>query len=219
MGFFLSRGRIRGKWLIESVANLPLVLPPVVTGYILLVLLAPSGPIGKIFEGFGFKIVFTPYAAIIAAAVVSFPLALRTIKLAFDSIDKDIEKTARTLGASKTSVFFEISLPLAKNGIIAGWLLAFARSLGEFGATIMIAGNITGRTQTIPLAIFSKATQPGGIEQSWHLVVISIIISCVAIAFGEIIGKGKFPKFRKNAEKSKSERDIKVCNDSEWLVE
>lgn len=218
LGLYLSRSRIRWKWLIESIANLPLVLPPVVTGYILLVLLAPSGPIGKIFNGLGFKIVFTPYAAIIAAAVVSFPLALRTIKLTFDSVNNEIEKTARTLGASKTSVFFEITLPLAKNGIIAGWLLAFARSLGEFGATIMIAGNIAGRTQTIPLAIFSKATQPGGIDQSWRLVVISIIISCVAIAVGEIIGKGKFPKLRRNSEKNTDERDIKIFTGKERLV-
>lgn len=218
LGFFLSRSRMRGKWLIESVANLPLVLPPVVTGYILLVLLAPSGPIGKILEGMGIKIVFTPYAAIIAAAVVSFPLALRTIKLAFDSVNHEIEKTARTLGASKKSVFFEISLPLAKNGIIAGWLLAFARSLGEFGATIMIAGNIAGRTQTIPLAIFSRATQPGGIDQSWRLVVISIIISCIAIAFGEVIGKGKFPKLRKNTEKTKCSNDLQIYSGNECFV-
>jgi molybdate transport system permease protein len=218
LGYFLSRSRIRWKWLIESAANLPLVLPPVVTGYILLLLLAPSGPIGKIFEQFGFKIVFTPYAAIIAAVVVSFPLALRTIRLTFESVDSELEKTARTLGASKTCVFFEISLPLAKNGILAGWLLAFARSLGEFGATIMVAGNIAGRTQTIPLAIFSRATQPGGIEQSWRLVVLSIIISCIAIAFGESIGKGKFLKLRKNSKKCKCVSDLHVCDDRECLV-
>ena len=218
LGHFLSRSKIKMKWLIESAANLPLVLPPVVTGYILLILLAPSGPIGNIFQRFGFKIVFTPYAAIIAATVVSFPLALRTIKLAFESIDTEIEKTARTLGASKRSVFFEISLPLAKNGVIAGWLLAFARSLGEFGATIMIAGNISGHTQTIPLAIFSKATQPGGIDQSWRLVVISIIISCIAIVFGEMISKGKFPKLRKKTEKYKRTSDINICSGREWLA-
>ncbi|MBN1974225.1 MAG: molybdate ABC transporter permease subunit [Sedimentisphaerales bacterium] len=213
LGYWLSRSRVKWKWLVESAANLPLVLPPVVTGYILLVLLAPSGPIGKIFERFGFKIVFTPYAAVIAAAIVSFPLALRTIKLAFESIDTEIEKTALTLGASKKEVFFEISLPLAKNGIIAGWLLAFARSLGEFGATIMIAGNIAGRTQTIPLAIFSRAMQPGGIEQSWRLVVLSIIISCIAIAFGESIGKGKFSKHRKNSVKSNFVSDLHISSD------
>ena len=108
-------------------------------------------------------------------------------------------------------------MPLAKNGIIAGWLLAFARSLGEFGATIMIAGNIAGRTQTIPLAIFSKATQPGGMEQSWRLVVISIIISCIAIAFGEIISKGKFPKLRKSSEKYKRESDIDTYENKEYI--
>lgn len=212
LGYFLSRSRTRWKWLIESAANLPLVLPPVVTGYILLVLLAPSGPVGRIFYRLGFKIVFTPYAAIIAATIVSFPLAMRAIRLAFESIDTDIEKTARTLGASKGAVFFEISLPLARNGILAGWMLAFARSLGEFGATIMIAGNIAGRTQTIPLAIFSRATQPGGIGQSWRLVVLSIIISCIAIVFGESIGKGGFPKIRNVFQKSNSNGNLKTCN-------
>jgi molybdate transport system permease protein len=218
LGYWLARSRTRWKWLVESAANLPLVLPPVVTGYILLILLAPSGPIGKICSRLGFKIVFTPYAAIIAAAVVSFPLAMRTIRLAFESIDTDIEKTARTLGASRMSVFWEISLPLAKNGILAGWLLAFARSLGEFGATIMIAGNIAGRTQTIPLAIFSRANQPGGIEQSWRLVVLSIIISCIAIALGERIGKRKRPKFRKVFEKYNSNGNLQIYRDKEYLV-
>ena len=191
LGYWLARSSARWKWIVEAIANLPLVLPPVVTGYLLLILLAPSGPIGKLCSNMGFKIIFTPYAAIIAAMVVSFPLAMRTTKLAFESIDIKIEQTARTLGATKLEVFWQISLPLSKFGIISGWMLSFARSLGEFGATIMIAGNISGKTQTIPLAIFSKATQPGGIEQSWRLVILSILVSCVAIAIGEKLGKRK----------------------------
>ena len=191
LGYWLARSRAGWKWVVESIANLPLVLPPVVTGYLLLLLLAPTGPIGKLCSSMGFKIIFTPYAAIIAAMVVSFPLAMRTTKLAFEGIDNKVEQTARTLGATKWEVFKEVSLPLAKYGVISGWMLAFARSLGEFGATIMIAGNIAGKTQTIPLAIFSKATQPGGIQQSWRLVILSIIVSCVAIAIGEKLGKKK----------------------------
>ena len=189
LGYWLARTKAKWKWIAEALANLPLVLPPVVTGYILLVILAPAGPVGKLLMAVGFKIVFTPYAAIIAAMVVSFPLAMRTAKLAFESIDKNIENTARSLGAGKMETFLEISLPLARHGIIGGWLLAFARSLGEFGATIMIAGNIAGKTQTIPLAIFAKATQPGGIEQSWRRVILSIVLSCIAIVLGEALGK------------------------------
>ena len=191
LGYWLAHSRAKWKWAVEAAANLPLVLPPVVTGYVLLLLLAPSGPIGALCSKLGFKIIFTPYAAIMAAMVVSFPLAMRTTKLAFESIDSKIEQTARTLGATRIEVFSQISLPLAKYGIFGGWMLAFARSLGEFGATIMIAGNIIGKTQTIPLAIFSKATQPGGIEQSWRLVLLSIIVSCIAIAVGEKLGRKK----------------------------
>lgn len=189
LGYWLSRSKAGWKWAVEAFANLPLVLPPVVTGYLLLILLAPSGPIGKLLLAVGFKIIFTPYAAIIAAMVVSFPLAMRTSKQAFESLDRNIEITARTLGAGRIATFFEITIPLARHGIISGWLLAFARSLGEFGATIMIAGNISGKTQTIPLAIFSKATQPGGMAESWRLVALSIVISCIAIIIGEAMGK------------------------------
>lgn len=200
LGYWLAHSRASWKWVVEAIANLPLVLPPVVTGYLLLLLLAPSGPIGKFCALMGMKIIFTPYAAIIAAMVVSFPLAMRTTKLAFESIDDRLEQTARTLGATKLEAFRQISLPLARHGIIGGWLLAFARSLGEFGATIMIAGNIAGRTQTIPLAIFAKATQPGGIQQSWRLVILSIIVSCIAIALGEKLGRKKRPfKIRKSS--------------------
>ena len=189
IGFWLSRSKASWKWIVDMLGNLPLVLPPVVTGYLLLLLLSPTGPIGSLLSKFGCKIIFTPYAAIIAATIVSFPLAMRTVRLAFESVDHRIEQTARSLGAGPIQTFMEISLPLAKSGIIGGWLLAFARSLGEFGATIMIAGNITGKTQTIPLAIFAKATTPGGIEQSWKLVVLSILISCIAIAVGERFSK------------------------------
>ncbi len=189
VGYWLARSRAGWKWLVEAGANLPLVLPPVVTGYLLLLLLAPSGPIGGLCTRLGFKVIFTPYAAILAAMVVSFPLAMRTARLAFESVDQKLEQTARTLGATRMEVFRQVSLPLARYGIIGGWLLAFARSLGEFGATIMIAGNIAGKTQTIPLAIFAKATQPGGIQQSWRLVMLSIVVSCIAIALGERLGR------------------------------
>ena len=186
IAYVLARYRFRGRWLAEAVVNLPLVLPPVVTGYLLLVCFAPRGPIGSILdEWFGIRIVFTWTGAVLAAMVVSFPLMVRAIRLAFQSVDRRLEMAARSLGASRTTTFFTVTLPLARSGVIAGWLLAFARSLGEFGATIMIAGNIEGLTRTIPLEIYSLANRPGGIGQSWRLVGLSVLLACGALAVSE----------------------------------
>jgi molybdate transport system permease protein len=184
----LARSMFRLKWLAEVVVNLPLVMPPVITGYLLLVLLSPRGPIGGLLERwFGMTVVFTWQAAVLAAMVVSFPLMVRAIRLAFQGVDPNLEVAARSLGASRTRVFFTITLPLARQGLVAGWMLAFARSLGEFGATIMVAGNIAGQTQTIPLAVFSLAGRPGGIDQCWRLVVLSILLACAALAATELL--------------------------------
>ncbi|HYW80043.1 MAG TPA: molybdate ABC transporter permease subunit, partial [Thermoguttaceae bacterium] len=186
IGYVLARYRFRGRWLVEAVVNLPLVLPPVVTGYLLLVCFAPRGPIGSVLEDwFGIRIVFTWSGAVLAAMAVSFPLMVRAVRLAFQSVDPRLEMAARSLGANRATTFFTVTLPLARNGVIAGWLLAFARSLGEFGATIMIAGNIEGLTRTIPLEIYSLANQPGGIGQSWRLVGLSILLACGALAVSE----------------------------------
>ncbi len=188
IAYVLARYRFRGRWLVEAVVNLPLVLPPVVTGYLLLICFAPRGPIGSILDDwFGIRIVFTWTGAVLAAMVVSFPLMVRAIRLAFQSVDPRLEMAARSLGASRTTTFFTVTLPLARSGVIAGWLLAFARSLGEFGATIMIAGNIEGLTRTIPLEIYSLANRPGGIGQSWRLVGLSILLACGALAVSELL--------------------------------
>jgi molybdate transport system permease protein len=186
LAYGLARRSFRGKWLVEMLTDLPLVLPPVVTGYLLLVLCGPRGPIGRFFnQWLGFPLAFTWRGAALASAVVSFPLMVRAIRLAFQAVDPRLELAARSLGASRWDCFFSVSLPLARRGIIAGSLLAFARSLGEFGATIMIAANIEGQTRTIPLAIYSLANRPGGIEHSWRLVLLSVLLACAALLLGD----------------------------------
>jgi len=190
VAYLLARASFPGKWVLEAVVNAPLVLPPVVTGYLLLILLAPRGPIGSVLgDVFGVKIVFTWWAAVVASAVVSFPLMVRAIRLAFEAIDPRLEMAARSLGASRLATFFSVTLPLARRGVIAGWMLAFARSLGEFGATIMVAGNIEGYTNTIPLQIYSMSSEPGGMGQCWRLVVLSIILACGALAVSELLAR------------------------------
>ncbi|HUT10610.1 MAG TPA: molybdate ABC transporter permease subunit [Thermoguttaceae bacterium] len=187
IGYFLARTDFPGKWLLEALIHLPLVLPPVVTGYLLLILFAPRGPIGAVLSGvFGVKIVFTWWAAVLASLVVSFPLMVRAIRLAFQGVDPRLEMAARSLGASRLGAFFSISLPLARRGLVAGWLLAFARSLGEFGATIMVSSNVQGQ-RTIPLEIYSLKSQTDGIEQCWRLVVLSILLACAALAVSELL--------------------------------
>ncbi|MEX0676888.1 MAG: molybdate ABC transporter permease subunit [Pirellulales bacterium] len=186
VGYLLARWQSRGKWLVELAVNLPLVLPPVVTGYLLLVLFAPRGPVGGALENwFGVRIVFSWIGAAIAAAVVSFPLMVRAIRLAFQAVDPRLEMAARSLGAGRVGAFWSVTLPLAKSGVLAGCVLAFARSLGEFGATIMVAGNIVGETQTIPLAIFSYSNRPGTEADVWRLVGISIVLAAAALVASE----------------------------------
>lgn len=147
-----------GKSALEAVFALPLVLPPVVTGFVLLVLIGKQGPIGQFLsETFHTQIIFTPYAAMLAATVVAFPLMYQSTKAAFQGVDRTLEDAARTLGSSEWRVFLTITIPLAWPGLVAGLVLSFARALGEFGATIMVAGNIPGKTQTIPLAIYFAA--------------------------------------------------------------
>jgi molybdate transport system permease protein len=188
IGYFLARRSFPGKWLAQAIVDLPLVLPPVVTGYLLLVVFGPRGPVGAVLARWlNVHVVFTWQGAALASAIVSFPLMVRAIRLAFQGIDSRLELAARSLGAGRFDAFCTVTIPLAKRGLIAGCVLAFARSLGEFGATIMIAGNIEGETRTIPLAIFSLVNRPDGVEQSWRLVVISILLACAALATGEFI--------------------------------
>jgi molybdate transport system permease protein len=187
-GYVLARRKFPGKSLVETALNLPLVLPPVVTGYLLLVLLGRRGLVGRHLEDwFGLHLVFTWKGAAVASAVMAFPLMVRTIRLAFAQIDTRLEQAARTLGAGPVETFRRVSLPLARRGIIAGSVLAFARSLGEFGATVMIAGNIPGETQTIPLLIYTQSNSPGGIEQSARLVGVCILIAVAALGAAEYL--------------------------------
>ncbi len=186
LAYFLARTHSRARWLVDVLVNLPVVLPPVVTGYFLLLLFGRSGPIGRALESaFGAHVVFTWIGAAIAAGIMGFPFIVRSARLGFESIDPRLERAARSLGAGRARAFITISLPLASRAIVAGTVLAFARAIGEFGATIMIAGNIPGRTQTIPLLIFSNTQTPGPIGQSWRLVAVSIAIAAAAILVSE----------------------------------
>jgi len=184
----LARRQFWGKSLLETALSLPLVLPPVVIGYLLLVLLGRRGWIGYYLDQwFGIHLVFTWKGAAIASAVMAFPFMVRAIRVAFGEVDIRLEQVARTLGASPLETFFRVSMPLARRGIIAGAILAFARSLGEFGATVMVAGNLPGETQTIPLFIYSQANSPGGPEESARMIVVCIVIAVVALGFSEYL--------------------------------
>jgi molybdate transport system permease protein len=184
-GYVLARLSFPGKWIAQVVIDLPLVLPPVVTGYLLLVCFSPNGAIGSLLSRLGIEIAFTWLGAALASAVVSFPLMVRAIRIAFQGVDPRYEMAARSLGASRLGAFFTVALPLARQGLIAGFLLAFARGLGEFGATIMLAGNIEGRTQTIPLAIYAAASTPGGAGETWRLAGLSILLAATTLAASE----------------------------------
>ncbi|KLU59542.1 molybdenum transport system permease protein ModB [Peptococcaceae bacterium CEB3] len=170
-----------GKGLVESALTLPLVLPPSVVGFMLLYLFGKNGWPGMFLQHFfHYQVVFTLSGAVIASAVVSFPLMYQSLKAALESVDPNLEKAARTLGAGELRIFFTVTLPLAWNGFIAGLVLAFARSLGEFGATLMIAGNIPGKTQTMPLAIFFDVYAGEG-KQANILVLIMTVFSFLVI--------------------------------------
>lgn len=190
IGWLLARKNFVGKAVVEGFLHLPLVLPPVTTGYLLLVLLGRNGWIGSFFyEHWGIQIAFSFPAAVIAAVVVSFPLVTRSIRLSIELVDRNYEEAARTLGASGLRVFFSITLPLALPGVISGAILAFARSLGEFGATISFAGNISGETQTLPLAIFSAMQVPGQESSTLRLVVVSVLLSLAAMIGAEYLNR------------------------------
>jgi molybdate transport system permease protein len=172
------RGKARS--LIEGIAIAPLILPPTVVGFVLLTLLGKNGIIGQILTQWNLRVIFTWYAAVLAASIVSFPLMYRAALGAFEQIDTFLLDAARLEGASEIAVFWYIALPLAMPGILAGIVLTFARALGEFGATLMLAGNIPGQTQTIPMAIYF-AVEAGAIQEGWFWTIIVICISLVGI--------------------------------------
>ena len=181
LGWLLARRSFPGKPLVETLVNLPLVLPPVATGYLLLLLFGRQGLVGGwLYDVFGVEIVFTWKAAAIASGVVGLPLMVRAIRLAFQAVDPGLEHAARSLGAKRLDAFMTVSLPLARPGIVAGSVLAFARSLGEFGATIAFAGNIRDQTRTVPLAVFTAMNQADGMASTRRLVLLAILLAAAA---------------------------------------
>ena len=188
LAYVLARRRFRGRALLDLLVTLPLVLPPTVTGYYLIVLLGRRGWLGApVYAATGWSIAFTWYAAVVAATVMALPLLVRTARAAIESVDRDLEKAAWTLGRSEWRTALEVTLPLARNGILAGLVLAFARALGEFGATLMLAGNIPGRTTTVPLAIYT-AVQTGEETMALALVAILTVLSCLVLVVAGRLG-------------------------------
>ena len=187
LAWALARKEWPGKVIVETIVTLPLVLPPVATGLILLKLLGRRGPVGKWLEGtLGLEIVFTWKAVAVALSVMSFPLLVRTLRVAIEEVNPRLEQVARTLGASSWRVFREITFPLARRGIAAGVVLAFARALGEFGATIMVAGAIPGKTSTLAVSIFNRI-QLGQDSAASQLLVVSIVLSFGALLASEFL--------------------------------
>jgi molybdate transport system permease protein len=189
LAYFLARRKFGGKSLLDAVVHLPLVLPPVVVGYALLLLLGTNGPVGAVLERVGIVVAFRWSGAAIACAVMGFPLMVQAIRLSVEAIDAKLEAAAETLGAGRAGVFFTITLPLALPGVLTGALLSFARGLGEFGATITFVSNIPGETQTLPLAIYALTQTPGGDEAALRLCALSVMLSLGALLVSEFLVK------------------------------
>ena len=186
VAWLLARHEFFGKGALNAVVHLPLVLPPVVVGYLMLVLLGREGPLGQaLYRLFGVSLPFTWQGAALAAAVMAFPLMVRAMRLSLETVDRRLEAAARTLGARPCEVFLTVTLPPTAPGILVGALLGFARSLGEFGATITFAANIPGETRTLPLALFSMTQTPGGETQALRLAALSVLLSLAALAASE----------------------------------
>lgn len=193
LGWVLARRAVPGKALIETLTALPLVLPPTAVGFLLLRLLARDGPFGEARLGFDLDLLFTWKGAVLASAVMSLPLVVRTARVAFEEVDPQLEGVARTLGLGPLETFLAVTLPLARRGLLAAAVLGFARALGEFGATILVAGNIPGRTQTLALAIFSDM-QAGREDDAMVLVAITVAIAFLALWTTEALlrrGRGR----------------------------
>jgi molybdate transport system permease protein len=186
LGFVLARRHFLGKTLVETLVALPLVLPPVATGFVLLRLFGRRGPLGDWLERSGLDIVFTWRGVVVAMAVMALPLLVRGARVAFEGVDPQLEEAARSSGASNRRVFFRVTLPLAARGIVGGSLLAFARAVGEFGATILVAGNLPGRTTTISTAIF-QAVETGDEARALRLLAGAVVLAFVAVAASEAL--------------------------------
>jgi molybdate transport system permease protein len=190
MAWLLARRRFLGKTLVDAAVHLPLVLPPVVVGYFLLLIFGTRGPIGAwLAEHFGMRLVFTTAGAALATAVMSFPLVVRAIRLSIEGIDPNLEAAARTLGARAWDRFFSITLPLMLPGILAGVIVAFAASLGEFGAVITFVSNIPGETQTLPLALYTAIQTPAGDAAAARLAALSVGLGLAGLALSEWLAR------------------------------
>lgn len=191
LALLLARRNFPGKALVELFVTLPVVLPPVVIGYALLKLLGRGGPVGATLEAVGIQIVFTWFGAALAQAAVAMPLLILTLRGAFASVDRELEQDAFLNGAGRLRVFWSITLPLAWHGVAAGCVLALARALGEFGATIIVAGNIRGRTRTVPSAIFTSLQSPGREQEAAMLVLVAILLAAVALGVYRWLMRGE----------------------------
>ena len=188
--YALARWQFPGKTLLNGLVHLPLILPPVVTGYLLLLAFGRRGPAGQFLEqAFGFSFAFQWTGAALAAAVMAFPLMVRAIRLAIEAVDPRLEEAAATLGAPRIVVFATVTVPLVTPGLVAGAILAFAKALGEFGATITFVSNIPGQTQTLPSAIYTVLQLPGGDGAAARLVVISVVLALGALGLSEVFAR------------------------------
>lgn len=189
-GWLLARIRFPGKAIVDGLVHLPLVLPPVVPGYLLLLVLGRQGPLGRwLYETWGIALAFTWQGAVVASALMAFPLMVRAVRLAVSLVEPRLEEAARTLGAGPLRVWLTVTVPLSLPGILTGLVLAFARSLGEFGATVTFVGNVAGETRTLPLAIYTYTQIPGGDGPALRLVVISILLALAALWVSELAAR------------------------------
>jgi molybdate transport system permease protein len=186
VAYALARWEGPGKGVVETVLALPMVLPPTAVGLVLLELLARNGPLGRVLDAWGVEVVFTPKAVVLASAVMAFPLLVRSARSGFEEVDPRLVAVARTLGDSRARAFFRVTLPLAWRGVLVGALLAFSRALGEFGATVLVAGNIPGRTQTLSLAIFHR-TQLGEDAEALRLAGVAALLAFAAVYATEVV--------------------------------
>ena len=190
MAWLLARRQFPGKLLLDGLVHLPLVVPPVVVGYGLLVLFGRRGPIGAwLYAEFGITLIFTWKGAALASAVMGFPLMVRAIRLSLEAVDRKLEAAARTLGAGPFDTFLSITFPLTLPGVLVGSVLAFARGLGEFGATIIFVGNIPGETRTIPIAIYTATQEPSGDVAALRLSIVALLLSLIALVASELLAR------------------------------
>ncbi len=189
VAYILARYRFPGHALLNGLVHLPLILPPVVTGYLLLLSFGPQAPLGGLLESLGLGVAFRWTGAALAAAIMAFPLMVRAIRLTLEAVDPKLEEVAGTLGASRLRVFVTITLPLILPGVLTGAVLAFAKAMGEFGATITFVSNIPGETRTVPSAIYAFLQVPGGEGAAWRLVIVSVVVAMGALLVSEILAR------------------------------